>query len=343
VARCGCSGSTCSCLIVDGAGTSVSGTGTEGNPYVIDVSGSNIAGTLAVVDTATVDLTLDGSGSSADPYVLSADSAVAMTDLTDVTAGDTPATGDVPVWNGTSWDFAPPPTTPPGAVSVGDGLTGDGSGADPLEVAVSGTWGASPLNIFGTNTLLGAETYIDVNGQVRTRPYGVDVIASDNARPDQYPGRVYVRSDNQQMWWSDGTRYSPVVAYNPVVRNTRNTDDSIAPGQQGNVITATFDAAGPSLLGRAILITGTARLKQEVSSANLTIKAWLDGVEQTGSYPVGSIAVTGNDIVFPISTFGIAQTAHPRVQLVVTTSGGRLTLRAGSTVVGVALSQQVAI
>lgn len=210
MARCGCSGSTCSCLIVAGAGTAVSGTGTEGNPYVIDVTGSDIAGTFSVLDTASVDLTLDGSGSTADPYVLSAAATIAMTGLSDVLAGDIPATGDVPVWNGTAWHFAPPPTTPPGAVNTGPGLTGDGSAPDPLTVAASGTWGTAPLDGFGANDLLGAPTYIDSAGQVRTLPRGIDVVA-DGARPNQYPGRVIVESGTGEAYWSNGTTWVSFV------------------------------------------------------------------------------------------------------------------------------------
>lgn len=210
MARCGCSGSTCSCLVTAGSGVAVSGTGTEANPYVIDVVGSDIAGTFAVLDTSSVDMTLDGSGSTADPYVLSATATLALTALSDITSGDVPASGDVPVWNGSTWDFAPPPTTPPGAVNVGAGLTGDGSGASPLTVRTSGTWGVSPLDGFGGNQLLGAPTYVDSNGQIRSMPRGIDVVA-DGVRPDQYPGRVIVESGTQDMYWSNGTTWIPVV------------------------------------------------------------------------------------------------------------------------------------
>jgi len=210
MARCGCSGSTCSCLVTAGSGVAVSGTGTEANPYVIDVVGSDIAGTFAVADTSTVDMNLAGSGSTADPYVLSATATLALTALSDITSGDVPASGDVPVWNGSTWDFQPPPTTPPGAVNVGAGLSGDGSAPAPLAVATSGTWGVAPLDSFGSNTLLGAPTYIDSNGQVRTLPRGIDIVA-DGVRPDQYPGRVIVESGTQDMYWSNGTTWIPVV------------------------------------------------------------------------------------------------------------------------------------
>lgn len=215
MARCGCSGSSCSCLIVAGSGVEVSGSGIESNPYVIDVVGSDIAGTLAVQDTATIDLTRTGSGSSADPYVISGVATVKMTDLTDTTGA--PATGDVPVFDGVNWGFAPPPTTPPGAVSATNGITGDGSAGAPLRAATSGTWGVAPLNIFGTNTLLGGEIYIDANGQLRGRPPAIDVISSAAQRPSQYPGRVYVRSDLLNNGWSDGTNWFPFAVASPAM------------------------------------------------------------------------------------------------------------------------------
>ena len=215
MARCGCSGSSCSCLIVAGSGVEVSGSGIESNPYVIDVVGSDIAGTLNVQDTSTIDLTRSGSGSSADPYIISGQATVKMVDLTDVTGA--PTTGDVPVYDGTSWTFAPPPTTPPGAVSATNGITGDGSAGNPLRAATSGTWGVAPLNIFGTSTLLGGEIYLDANGQLRARPPAIDVISSPAQRPSQYPGRVYVRSDTLNTGWSDGTNWNPFAVASPAM------------------------------------------------------------------------------------------------------------------------------
>lgn len=235
MARCGCSGSTCSCLVTGGSGVSVSGTGTEANPYVIDVTGSDIAGTLAVLDTTSVDLTLAGSGSTADPYILSARATLALTTLSDITSGDTPASGDVPVWNGSSWDFAPPPTTPPGAVNVGAGLNGDGSAPSPLSVATSGTWGVDPLAGFGTNTLLGAPTYIDANGQLRTMPRGIDVVAN-GTRPTQYPGRVIVESGTHTAYWSNGTTWIPMVDDTAIYGHAGLTQGFVPVQQSGQTL-----------------------------------------------------------------------------------------------------------
>lgn len=169
MARCGCGNAGgCSCLVTAGGGIRVSGTGTDANPYVIESTGTGITGALTVKDTDTVDLTMAGSGTVADPYELSAVATVSMEDLSDVAAGAVPASGQVPVFNGTSWEFAVPPTTPPGAVNVSTGLSGDGAAATPIKVRTSGTWGTAPLNQMGTDSTLAAPVFVDSAGNLRT-------------------------------------------------------------------------------------------------------------------------------------------------------------------------------
>lgn len=68
MARCGCS-SQCSCSVVGSNGVTVTGTGAPGNPYVVS---ADSGGNLQVTDTPSVDLTLLGSGTAADPHILSA-------------------------------------------------------------------------------------------------------------------------------------------------------------------------------------------------------------------------------------------------------------------------------
>jgi len=65
--RCGCSSSVCTCFVEGTGNAQVTGTGSETNPYVVDVT----AARLEVVDTASLDLTLTGDGSPEDPYILS--------------------------------------------------------------------------------------------------------------------------------------------------------------------------------------------------------------------------------------------------------------------------------
>lgn len=135
MARCGCAGSSCSCLVQGGAGITVEGAGTENNPYVISGTGGGGGGGgfLTVVDTQTVDLSLLGSGSEEDPYRLSGNATLELDDLTNVTAAD-PVDGNVLAWNGTTWQPVPPVTAEVGAIAVGSGLLGDGSSGDPIRL-----------------------------------------------------------------------------------------------------------------------------------------------------------------------------------------------------------------
>lgn len=65
--RCGCAGSVCSCFVTGTGNATVTGTGSEADPYNVDVD----AAVLTVLDTATLDLTITGAGTPASPYVLS--------------------------------------------------------------------------------------------------------------------------------------------------------------------------------------------------------------------------------------------------------------------------------
>lgn len=158
MARCNCTSQGCQCKIEVGDGLVITGVGSAADPYVISNTPGSILDTFAAIDTTTVDLTLTGSGSQADPLILSAVATVAVTQLTDIIDPSPPASGDTILFDGTGWQFAPPPTTPPGAVNVGAGLTGDGSGPAPLKIAVSD---------LVTTSVNGLATYIDSTGKLR--------------------------------------------------------------------------------------------------------------------------------------------------------------------------------
>lgn len=132
MARCGCQGASCSCVVTGAGGVSVSGAGSVANPYVIN---SSIA--LGVADTSTIDMILSGSGASGDPYAISAVANIELDELSDVdTTGGTTGQVLAKQADGT-YKLAPPSTASPGAITVGNGLQGDGSGGNPLAVKLA--------------------------------------------------------------------------------------------------------------------------------------------------------------------------------------------------------------
>jgi hypothetical protein len=129
-----CQGATCACKIASAADghMSVTGSGSAGDPFLLS---ADVA--FAVNDTAQFDLTLTGTGDSADPWVLSTAYAATakLTNIPDVNA-PAPTNGQVLGFNTASnqWTAQAPTTAPTGAVSHGPALTGDGSAGSPLTI-----------------------------------------------------------------------------------------------------------------------------------------------------------------------------------------------------------------
>jgi len=164
VADCGDGG--CSCRILSGDGVTVSGSGTLSNPYVVSSDFSGIAQSIQVNDTPTVNLTLRGAGTPTDPLILSADTALKMTQLSDVADPEGgPQVGETPVWVGSGtaghWEFKVPPAAPAGAVNVGVGLGGVGDVGNPIYVKLVS-------NTPGLDT--GTPVYVDSVGNLRITP-----------------------------------------------------------------------------------------------------------------------------------------------------------------------------
>jgi hypothetical protein len=167
-------------LIVGEGSITVTGSGSGASPYVITGGGE-----LSVLDSDTVDLTLTGDGSTGTPYVLSADAVVEMEELTnfDPTGG---SPGDVVALNpaGDGYVLQPPSTATPGALVTGAGLSGDGSGGDPLRVdSTTSTyvpdWTATTTNPdIGSGSIDGRYTvwgkWVDLSVQI--------VLAADTAK-----------------------------------------------------------------------------------------------------------------------------------------------------------------
>lgn len=159
----GCSDYGCNCLVRGGAGINVIGAGTDASPYIVEIEGG-VSDALQVVDSTTINFTLNGGGTASDPYVLSASATLALTQLSDVADPEGgPQVGDSPVWVGTGpaahWEFAPAPANPSGTVNVSTGLTGTGAVGTPLAVKLVGT------SAGGTTS--GLEVYADSVGNLR--------------------------------------------------------------------------------------------------------------------------------------------------------------------------------
>lgn len=148
----GCCGESCGCKLTEGAGVTITGSGTPSDPFVI-----NAAGNLGVSDSTSINLDLSGDGSSGDPFVLTATfaSTSKLDMLGDVNA-PAPNNGYVLSWNGTAWVPAPPTTAAAGTIQTDTSLSGDGSSGNHLGVrhASSGGTETSSTGIKLTDSTL---------------------------------------------------------------------------------------------------------------------------------------------------------------------------------------------
>ena len=172
-----CCGGASSVVIVGGDNTTVTGSGTVADPYVIS---GNLEVVLQAKDTNTVSLDLTGTGNTNDPFILSAVATVSVNDLTDVIDPVPPVLGDSLLFDGTKWVYAPPAAVAPGTVHAGAGLTGDGTLATPLKVKVSEALDTSVLGLY---------TYIDANGELRAQVPAAGSVAwsSITGKPTTFP------------------------------------------------------------------------------------------------------------------------------------------------------------
>lgn len=71
---CGCAGESCGCSVVAGTAIVVTGVGSKASPFRVSVDLANfpLASQVRVADSTTVDMTMTGTGTPADPLILSA-------------------------------------------------------------------------------------------------------------------------------------------------------------------------------------------------------------------------------------------------------------------------------
>jgi hypothetical protein len=148
---CGCDSKMgCTCQLVGGQGVVVSGMGSAGDPFIIDstivqtgvsdtpsldltlashvISGKvRLAPLLGVADSPTLDLNLSGFGNEASPFILSGELKGIVLEPS--------VSGDVMTRKPDgSWGPGPATQAPAGAVTSANGLSGDGSGPDPVRI-----------------------------------------------------------------------------------------------------------------------------------------------------------------------------------------------------------------
>lgn len=132
--RCGCASGSCSCVVTGGDGVEVSGSGSTSDPYVIDAADVALTGKLQVQDSDTIDLTLAGEGTVAEPYILTADAALSLGQLVDVDDANTTVGYVLARMPDGTFALVPPTTAPVGAINSDATIDGDGSAGDPLRV-----------------------------------------------------------------------------------------------------------------------------------------------------------------------------------------------------------------
>jgi hypothetical protein len=82
--RCGCVDTNCGCTLVEGGGIGIFGSGSMNNPYIVNRKTSTANVRAAVIDSPTLDLSLTGSGTEGDPFVLSANATSVKTIATTI-------------------------------------------------------------------------------------------------------------------------------------------------------------------------------------------------------------------------------------------------------------------
>jgi len=200
MARCCGSTGTCACKIVEGNHVSVTGSGTSQDPFVVagDLALNPVAG-----DTFTVGIT--GAGTLDSPWAIEVyySPGAQLSDLPDV--GDVPPTnGQVLGWSDAegAWIPQPPTTATPGGVVTDTSLNGDGSTGAPLAVRPHA---ARYIQVSADGVGL---TNDAINQMVRVF---ADATARAAASPAPRLGTISVLdSDPGRLDFYDGTTWLPI-------------------------------------------------------------------------------------------------------------------------------------
>lgn len=198
MARCGCASGSCSCLVTGAGGITVTGAGSQDNPFVVN------GPVITVGNSPTADLVLTGSGTTADPYRIVCNVHLTLDGLTDVTA-PAPTAGYVLTYATSpspGWIAAVPQSGTPGAVLHDTTLKGDGTAAQVLGVLLDPTGGITA----GASGLKAASGWtICTSGTRPASPAAYDKIIESDTQAWGFwmpgsPGKWRMYDTKQQLW-----------------------------------------------------------------------------------------------------------------------------------------------
>lgn len=283
MARCCGGATTCGCLILNGSHISIIGSGTSQDPFVV---GADIE--LQVTDNTTFDMGLSGSGTISSPWTLSmAYAATAkLDDLPDINA-PTPTNNHVLGWDSATskWTNRAPTTASPGSVLHDTTLAGDGSAGLPLGVVTSGSRYVGPSGTGIGLTDVGMQTVVRHFVNTTTRAAAAPAAALNGLSIlDSNPGEI--------DYW-DGTQWRPV--------NNGVTQDYDAELLALSGSYATDDAT-TSVTRQVSASTDASGVFEVISAADLTTASGVLSVmfQETGS--VGYKAVVNADVNRVVAT-----------------------------------------
>lgn len=266
-----CGESGCSCVVQAGGGITIEGSGSSSDPFTIS---SQVD--LRATDNAVFNVTVAGAGTTVSPWAVSVDYAATakLDDIPDVFA-PSPTNGYVLTYNVSlsRWEAGPPATLAPGLMLTDGSLSGDGSAGAPLQVREDANRGL---------TTTGSGLGLDDQTISETIRHFADEAARDAADPapllnalsmlDTDPGVI-------DLW--DGAEW--------VTKSGQFGTDTVS-GEELLVMSGAYDGRPPTLLLRNVSVdTDVDGVFDVLSAEDLLGRA---GVLSVVFQPTGSLGFT---------------------------------------------------